>query len=572
MALRSGLLMESTWALDTLNILLFDDNSVAYFGLGNMPGLLDALIEHWRASLIAVFDVASDLEMSTPKTELQRKRKREKVEKSLEGLKWYEKKPTIIEDEAGLGIPDTEALRRGEKVRILHHQPRDFTVEARFSEKEYQVKYNIRMESFESQLFITWQVDELEDKLFVIDDEREWDTLTDHIHPGEELFTYGVGLETKHIISADDERPYLPFVRILKEDPRSNSTDSPKKTLKDSVEGSKSDAAISPSKKHGKRVREAWRVLPANKEEKVEKEKTVANSVNGDTNNKNSSLSAPVLIKSEQNESAVTVKSEPNNVTSDKEGTEKQPEQDPLEVLREKTGIVVKQGLGFETRWNETVLEEENYQPDCASLNLVSDWQDNLGKRATVVSTIFRNLSFIPGNETALSSCPAFLAICGKMLLHFHWHPVRTSKQRNYDRGDEEDFSDSCTSLTEQREWWWEHLQVSPSTSVVRIPVITVAAGHTRKHHGGHRQYRGSHRAGSPAREPGPTPAGRPAGVGRLPGRRCSGLFPQRGPSLSHQPSAPRHRVPLQTLRAGKILSAFLQNWKIKITFSGTQC
>jgi len=467
MALRSGLLMESTWALDTLNILLFDDNSVAYFGLGNMPGLLDALIEHWRASLIAVFDVARDLEMSTPKTELQRKRKREKVEKSLEGLKWYEKKPTIVEDEAGLGIPETEALRRGEKVRILHHQPRDFTVEARFSEKEF-------------------QVDELEDKLFVIDDEREWDTQTDHIHPGEELFTYGVGLETNHIISADDERPYLPFVRILKEDPRSNSAESPKKTLKDSgVEGSKSDAAISPSKKHGKRVREAWRVVPANKEEKVEKvekEKAVAMSVNGDAPTKNISLPAPVLIKSEQTESAVTVKSEPNNVTSDKEATERQPQpqQDPLEVLREKTGIVVKQGLGFETRWNETVLEEENYQPDCASLNLVSDWQDNLGKRATVVSTIFRNLSFIPGNETALSSCPAFLAICGKMLLHFHWHPVRTSKQRNYDRGDEEDFSDSCTSLTEQREWWWEHLQVIRENIMVAIANI---AGHTELAH-----------------------------------------------------------------------------------------
>jgi AT-rich interactive domain-containing protein 1 len=44
MALRSGLLGETTWALDTLNILLFDDNSVTYFGLGNMPGLLEALI------------------------------------------------------------------------------------------------------------------------------------------------------------------------------------------------------------------------------------------------------------------------------------------------------------------------------------------------------------------------------------------------------------------------------------------------------------------------------------------------------------------------------------------------
>jgi hypothetical protein len=44
MALRSGLMGETTWALDTLNILLFDDNSVTYFGLGNMPGLLEALI------------------------------------------------------------------------------------------------------------------------------------------------------------------------------------------------------------------------------------------------------------------------------------------------------------------------------------------------------------------------------------------------------------------------------------------------------------------------------------------------------------------------------------------------
>lgn len=475
MALKSGLMMESTWALDTLNILLFDDNSVAYFGLGNMPGLLDALIDHWRASLIAVFDVARDLEMSTPKTELQRKRKREKVEKSLHGLKWYEKKPTIVEDEAGLGIPDTEALRRGEKVRILHHQPRDFTVEARFSEKEY-------------------QVDEQEDALFVIDDERDWDTLTDDVHPGQELFAYGVGLDTSHIMSADEEKPHLPFVKILKEDPRSNNCQSPKKTLKDGAEGQKSDTAVSPSKKHGKRVREAWRVLPAKTEpEKAEKtasaEKNVekvsvgsssSSNLNGDTNNKNSSQPAPVLIKSEQTESAVTVKAEPNNVTGDKESSERPPEQDPLEVLREKTGIVVQQGLGFETRWIETILEEENYQPDCASLNLVSDWQDNLGKRATVVSTIFRNLSFIPGNETVLSACPAFLAICGKMMLHFHWHPVRTSKQRNYDRGDEEDFSDSCTSLTEQREWWWEHLQVIRENIMVAIANI---AGHTELSH-----------------------------------------------------------------------------------------
>ena len=45
----------------------------------------------------------------------------------------------MVEDETGLGVPDAELLRRGDKVRILHHQPKDFTQEARFTEKEFEV-------------------------------------------------------------------------------------------------------------------------------------------------------------------------------------------------------------------------------------------------------------------------------------------------------------------------------------------------------------------------------------------------------------------------------------------------
>lgn len=33
MSLKSGLLAESTWALDTINILLYDDNSISDFYL-----------------------------------------------------------------------------------------------------------------------------------------------------------------------------------------------------------------------------------------------------------------------------------------------------------------------------------------------------------------------------------------------------------------------------------------------------------------------------------------------------------------------------------------------------------
>lgn len=36
MSLKSGLLAESTWALDTINILLYDDNTVSSFTLSQV--------------------------------------------------------------------------------------------------------------------------------------------------------------------------------------------------------------------------------------------------------------------------------------------------------------------------------------------------------------------------------------------------------------------------------------------------------------------------------------------------------------------------------------------------------
>lgn len=66
MSLKSGLLAETTWALDVLNVLLYDDHSVSYFSLTYLPGLLDILLEHLRRALILLFgssvgiDIISD--------------------------------------------------------------------------------------------------------------------------------------------------------------------------------------------------------------------------------------------------------------------------------------------------------------------------------------------------------------------------------------------------------------------------------------------------------------------------------------------------------------------------------
>jgi AT-rich interactive domain-containing protein 1 len=56
MSLRGGLLAETTWALDTLNILLTDDQTYTYFRLIEMPGLLSALVDIYIKCLRELFD------------------------------------------------------------------------------------------------------------------------------------------------------------------------------------------------------------------------------------------------------------------------------------------------------------------------------------------------------------------------------------------------------------------------------------------------------------------------------------------------------------------------------------
>lgn len=56
MSLKSGLLAESSWAIDALNILLYDDSTIAYFNLRHFPGLVNCLIEHFLKCLKLIFN------------------------------------------------------------------------------------------------------------------------------------------------------------------------------------------------------------------------------------------------------------------------------------------------------------------------------------------------------------------------------------------------------------------------------------------------------------------------------------------------------------------------------------
>jgi len=372
---------------------------------------------------------------------------------------------------------NSEVLRRGDKVRILHHQPKDFTKEARFKEKEF-------------------QVDEKDDTLFIDDEEKDWDEFTQGFFSAPDLWDAGGGNTTDHIVAANCMQPELrlSFVRVMKED--SPQEDSIKKepatgednnglAIKSEQSGETLNHKTSPnnSKKspRGSRggVREQWKVSPTKGEESSVKQNgptTTNNSSDLHTNcnsNSNSKHNAP--DNSDENKltsgDTAKVKCEVDEDELSCAVKTEIPTEDVIKSLERRSGLSFRDGGDAVRRRLELpVLEEENYQPDHASLNLVSEPQDLLGRRGICVSTIFRNLSFVPGNEGMLGNNASFLAICGKLLIHSHWHPRRNNKQRNYDKPEEEeDYSDSCTSLLEQKEWWWEHLQVIRENVLVSL-------------------------------------------------------------------------------------------------------
>nr|XP_046229400.1 AT-rich interactive domain-containing protein 1B isoform X2 [Scatophagus argus] len=65
MSLKSGLLAESTWALDTINILLYDDSTVGSFSLSQLPGFLELIVEYYRRCLIQIFGILEEYEVGT---------------------------------------------------------------------------------------------------------------------------------------------------------------------------------------------------------------------------------------------------------------------------------------------------------------------------------------------------------------------------------------------------------------------------------------------------------------------------------------------------------------------------
>lgn len=458
MSLRSGLLTETCWALDVLNILLFDETGVQYFGLAHLPGLLDSLLELFNRSLDDMLEASA-----------------------VDGdRQWYEKpvreyqEPDlgrIIEPAAGLDLEDRLLLR----TKLPNY-------------------------TLKSRRGLPVAVVEAGEDLFVRDGPRAWE--------GRELRLEDVcEPDPGYIIPCfRSEFGLVPFARLLPE-----AKNFRMKRGKGDCSNANTDSDINhrtkafPSKRHrgndddntvvvpakcqppnggsGDRQLDAVKSEPADDQvingggdgvpaastvakleprdddDGVQKE-TIDSRENGEVGHRNSSLKLErVKHEGGGDDDEVSVMGNGNVGADTKEGAS--------------LGCHVVDPMGILRKRKLSQYEDECYTRDEASLYLVTDTQDAIARRCICLSTILRNLTFIPGNEFEFSKNSAYLALMGKLLLVHHEHPLRTQKQQNYDREDDTDFSDCCSSLNGGHEWWWDFLHQIRENVLVSIANIS---------------------------------------------------------------------------------------------------
>jgi AT-rich interactive domain-containing protein 1 len=459
MSLRSGLLAESTWAIDVLNVLLFDDSSIAYFGLVHLPGLLNLLLEHFQKSLADMFETktmsnvaaikdASDEECNKNGGD-NNKLSSNLISNSDTGDTRCNKHDIHMpanreEENSSVDLGAVTVIPNPNEHLVVLKSTFNYTLQSR---KGVPVK-----------------MQDSSNDIFVLDNHRDWDKISSQdcflkATVGDDPFNVGQEPNTIEYImnSFKAEYAHIPFARFIKTTKNSDGSEKIRKP-----------SELRPSAV--KRMR-----LSSEEEREVEEmTKKLYNTPKQVTNN--------TMLKKEPNNPDADCRqvdmelekltNGPENGVIDKEiKTEKEESKETQASFNVRDTL--RDPAKSLKRLRVSDYEDECYTRDEASLHLITDSQDSLARRCVCLSTILRNLTFVPGNELEFAKSTTFLSVLGKLLLINHEHPIRTKKQRNYDREEDADFSDSCSSLQGENEWWWDFLVQIRENMLVSIANIS---------------------------------------------------------------------------------------------------
>lgn len=456
MSLKSGLLAESTWALDTINILLYDDNSISTFNLCQLPGFLELVVEYFRRCLIEIFGILKEYEVGDP------------------GQR------TLIDPNAAEDSDDEIPMPEGEDMDMDEEDEEDEEVEDTKANPDACSLVQVKQEDESSQKHKSSENEEEEkeresskepntstsgssqdpnlhsekpkqaskfDKLPIKVVRKKNPFLVNHssklgqrqsFDSGLIHWSIGGGDTTEHIQTHFESR-----MDLLKQRKRTAAaTESRKKvqvteTVMENPEKSKSNGDDKPRQQQP---------------QPSEPQKSPAEKIPPPL-----PIGAPVTATIDD-----VLSARPGSVTEEvvRGGAEEQ---------KENGKYLFSINPDLQSRRNIKILEDEPHSKDETPLSSLSDWQDSLARRCICVSNIVRSLSFIPGNDLEMSKHPGLLLLLGRLVLLHHRHPERKQAPVTYEKEEEEDEGVSC----ERDEWWWDCLEVLRENCLVTLANIS---------------------------------------------------------------------------------------------------
>lgn len=402
MSLKSGLLSEATWALDTLNILLYDDNTVAYFMLSQLPGLLDNLIDHFRRYLIEIFGAVVEGEISVGASVMQLAKQEAK-----------ERQPGSSETtEEEQEIEEINRNARRSFTAVLVGSTFEFNKEGFQSGSS-----DWLMGGGDTTLHIQTHMGALPSKGYCESKAVKYEEDARHL---ENLNSEGEvkNENEKTQLSALSERKSTALckeVHCLNE----------RKCVANCTELKKDSSCL------------------AFEEDSESKPDIVVKS----------EKSTPETLKPQQNDTCygeTEVELFTSRLKKELELDLDSEEEDSESHSYIQTEVVSKINVK-----QDPVIEEQSCGKEDAPLCLRTESQDAVSRRCLCVSNILRGLSFVPGNDAEMSRHAGLLLIVGRLLLLHHKHAKRVPYRHSYLQ---DEIEVECPS-DDRHDWWWYCLE-----------------------------------------------------------------------------------------------------------------
>lgn len=460
MSLKSGLLGESTWALDTINVLLYDDNTISTFDLNTvridirayividvvmsdiffqyvlqLPGLLELVVEYFRRCLIEIFGILREYEVGDPgqRTLLDPDALRNDGEKIDEDEQQTEEMEHGKDEENGEEDPEVlgQTYVKEEKAKEQCHDAGEER-HGKGTSSEQTAPYEpsaTHERPKQASKFDKFPLKVVRKRDPFVDGHSNNYGKLQEFDSGLLHWSAGGGDSTEHIQTHFEpckdflerrERIPVPPVLLRRHVPEEEMQD----------------------------------IILSSEEEKQKLQDEEEKSKESSSSEKNAVLDTtdPAVNGEER-------KTDPETNMIERSAKSQKESNRPILY----SGILTQK-----SEQSSTILEDEPHSKDEGPLIALADWQDSLARRCICISNIVRSLSFVPGNDHEMSKHPGLLLILGHLILLHHRHPERKQAPLTYEKDEE-----SEEGVGQRDEWWWDCLELLRENTLVTLANIS---------------------------------------------------------------------------------------------------